>query len=35
MLIAFPSAEFPNDAVHSLATNDHINVEADSEVKTQ
>ncbi|KAF2870701.1 hypothetical protein BDV95DRAFT_574375 [Massariosphaeria phaeospora] len=29
------TAEFPEDKVHSLATNDHITVEADSEVKTQ
>ncbi|KAF2800994.1 hypothetical protein K505DRAFT_369885 [Melanomma pulvis-pyrius CBS 109.77] len=29
------TAEFPADQVHSLETNDHITVEADSEVKTQ
>ncbi|KAF2136756.1 uncharacterized protein K452DRAFT_236917 [Aplosporella prunicola CBS 121167] len=29
------TAEFPADTVHSLATNDHITVEADQEVKTQ
>jgi len=29
------SAEFPEDKVHSLSTNDHITVEADSEVRTQ
>ncbi|KAF2684037.1 hypothetical protein K458DRAFT_418355 [Lentithecium fluviatile CBS 122367] len=29
------TAEFPEDKVHSLATNDHITVEADSEVRTQ
>ncbi|KAF4302607.1 Proteinase inhibitor propeptide [Botryosphaeria dothidea] len=28
-------AEFPADTVHSLATNDHVTVEADQEVKTQ
>lgn len=27
--------EFPEDAVHSLASNEHIDVEADTEVKTQ
>ncbi|KAI9747363.1 MAG: hypothetical protein M1815_004289 [Lichina confinis] len=27
--------EFPEDAVHSLASNEHIDVEADQEVKTQ
>jgi hypothetical protein len=30
-----PSASFPDDAVHSLSTNEHINVENDGEVKTQ
>ncbi|OCK76801.1 hypothetical protein K432DRAFT_428466 [Lepidopterella palustris CBS 459.81] len=29
------TAQFPPDNVHSLKTNDHITVEADSEVKTQ
>ena len=29
------SVEFPEDAVHSLASNEHIDVEADTEVKTQ
>ncbi|PVH99737.1 hypothetical protein DM02DRAFT_672470 [Periconia macrospinosa] len=29
------TAEFPEDKVHTLSTNDHITVEADSEVKTQ
>ncbi|KAF2736787.1 hypothetical protein EJ04DRAFT_510890 [Polyplosphaeria fusca] len=29
------TAEFPADAVHTLETNDHVTVEADSEVKTQ
>lgn len=29
------TAEFPADTVHSLATNDHVTVEADQEVKTQ
>lgn len=29
------SAEFPDDKVHSLASNDHINVEADQKVTTQ
>ena len=29
------SAEFPEDSTHTLSTNEHIDVEADSEVKTQ
>jgi hypothetical protein len=29
------SASFPEDKVHSLSTNEHINVENDGEVKTQ
>jgi hypothetical protein len=29
------SAEFPEDKVGALETNEHITVEADSEVKTQ
>lgn len=29
------SAEFPEDNVSALETNEHITVEADSEVKTQ
>jgi len=29
------TAEFPADKVHTLQSNDHLNVEADSEVKTQ
>ncbi|KAF2719303.1 hypothetical protein K431DRAFT_114361 [Polychaeton citri CBS 116435] len=29
------TAEFPSDSAHTLESNDHINVEADSEVKTQ
>ncbi|KAK6441803.1 hypothetical protein LTR95_001969 [Oleoguttula sp. CCFEE 5521] len=29
------SASFPADKVHSLSSNEHINVEADGEVKTQ
>ncbi|KAI9686321.1 MAG: hypothetical protein M1820_010645 [Bogoriella megaspora] len=29
------TAEFPADKVHTLSSNDHINVEADQEVKTQ
>ncbi|CAI6334081.1 unnamed protein product [Periconia digitata] len=29
------TAEFPEDKVHTLSTNDHVTVEADSEVKTQ
>jgi len=28
-------AEFPEDSTHTLSTNEHIDVEADSEVKTQ
>ncbi|KAI9709194.1 MAG: hypothetical protein M1828_002533 [Chrysothrix sp. TS-e1954] len=28
-------AEFPADKVHTLATNEHMDVEADGEVKTQ
>ncbi|KAF2222830.1 hypothetical protein BDZ85DRAFT_281875 [Elsinoe ampelina] len=28
-------AEFPADKVHTLKTNEHLDVEADSEVKTQ
>ncbi|KAF2639482.1 hypothetical protein P280DRAFT_518898 [Massarina eburnea CBS 473.64] len=29
------TAEFPEDSVHSLATNDHITVENDGVMKTQ
>ena len=29
------SASFPDDKVHSLSTNEHINVENDGEVTTQ
>ncbi|EOD43627.1 peptidase inhibitor i9 [Neofusicoccum parvum] len=29
------TAEFPEDAVHSLSTNEHVTVEADQVVKTQ
>ncbi|KAK3201465.1 hypothetical protein GRF29_185g1062729 [Pseudopithomyces chartarum] len=29
------TAEFPDDQVNALETNEHITVEADSEVKTQ
>ncbi|PNS21065.1 hypothetical protein CAC42_3402 [Sphaceloma murrayae] len=29
------TAEFPADKVHTLKTNEHLDVEADSEVKTQ
>ncbi|KAM0692823.1 hypothetical protein Q7P36_007379 [Cladosporium allicinum] len=29
------TASFPEDKVHSLSTNEHINVENDGEVKTQ
>ncbi|KAF2245501.1 hypothetical protein BU26DRAFT_568080 [Trematosphaeria pertusa] len=29
------TAEFPADKVHTLESNDHVTVEADSEVKTQ
>ncbi|CAD0100106.1 unnamed protein product, partial [Aureobasidium mustum] len=29
------SAEFPEDKVHTLSSNDHINVENDGEVRTQ
>ncbi|KAL0264929.1 hypothetical protein SLS55_000883 [Diplodia seriata] len=29
------TAEFPEDSVHSLETNDHVTVEADQVVKTQ
>ncbi|KAL1305432.1 hypothetical protein AAFC00_002316 [Neodothiora populina] len=29
------TAEFPEDKVHTLESNDHINVEADQVVKTQ
>nr|OQO16330.1 hypothetical protein B0A51_16028 [Rachicladosporium sp. CCFEE 5018] len=29
------TASFPADKVHSLSSNEHINVEADGEVKTQ
>ncbi|KAF1952342.1 hypothetical protein CC80DRAFT_552474 [Byssothecium circinans] len=34
-LISGFTAEFPEDKVHSLATNDHITVEADGEMRTQ
>lgn len=33
--LTFYSAEFPDDKVHSLQSNDHLNVEADSKVTTQ
>ncbi|CAK3809386.1 Hypothetical predicted protein [Lecanosticta acicola] len=29
------TAEFPDDKVHSLSSNEHINVEADGKVTTQ
>ncbi|THY35621.1 hypothetical protein D6D01_01178 [Aureobasidium pullulans] len=29
------TAEFPEDKVHTLSSNDHINVENDGEVRTQ
>ncbi|KAF2772166.1 hypothetical protein EJ03DRAFT_348971 [Teratosphaeria nubilosa] len=29
------TAEFPADKVHTLKSNEHLNVEADSQVKTQ
>lgn len=29
------SVKFPKDKVHSLATNEHVTVETDKEVKTQ
>ncbi|KAK1088172.1 hypothetical protein LTR33_000682 [Friedmanniomyces endolithicus] len=29
------TAEFPADKVHSLQSNEHLNVEADGQVKTQ
>ncbi|KAF2229301.1 hypothetical protein EV356DRAFT_456106, partial [Viridothelium virens] len=29
------TAEFPPDKVHTLSSNEHINVEADQEVRTQ
>lgn len=35
ILIPHHSAEFPEDKVHTLSTNEHVTVEADSEVKTQ
>ena len=31
----YDSAEFPADKVHTLQSNEHLNVEADSQVKTQ
>ncbi|CZT19909.1 uncharacterized protein RCC_05765 [Ramularia collo-cygni] len=34
-LIKAFTAEFPDDQVHTLASNDHITVEKDQEVKTQ
>ncbi|KAF2168119.1 hypothetical protein M409DRAFT_21566 [Zasmidium cellare ATCC 36951] len=34
-ILTLYSAEFPDDKVHSLQSNDHVNVEADSKVTTQ
>jgi len=34
-LIKSITVKFPADSVHSLATNDHVTVENDQEVKTQ
>jgi len=35
MKLTHPSASFPEDKVHSLSTNEHINVENDGKVTTQ
>lgn len=29
------SAEFPEDKIHTLQSNEHLNVEADGQVRTQ
>lgn len=34
-LTDYYSAEFPDDTVHSLSTNEHLNVENDGKVTTQ
>ncbi|KAF2837264.1 hypothetical protein M501DRAFT_938126, partial [Patellaria atrata CBS 101060] len=34
-LIKAFTAEFPEDKVHTLSSNDHIHVEADGEMRTQ
>ncbi|KAK4544494.1 hypothetical protein LTR36_004065 [Oleoguttula mirabilis] len=34
-LLMLSSAEFPADKVHTLESNEHLNVEADGQVKTQ
>ncbi|KAK4504947.1 hypothetical protein PRZ48_002910 [Zasmidium cellare] len=34
-VLTYSSAEFPDDKVHSLSSNEHVNVEADSKVTTQ